>query len=69
MVLYKYMSEGGAQAILRSQSIGFSKPSTFNDPYELQAGYPPQGDNPLELMKSKVRGFGARSPGQIRAVY
>lgn len=61
MILYKYMSESAAQAILRSQAIGFSKPSTFNDPYELQAAYPAQGDNPISLLLSRMRGFAARS--------
>lgn len=60
MILYKYMSESGADKILRSQAIGFSKPDTFNDPYELQAAYPPQGDNPIALLLSRVQGIGAR---------
>lgn len=60
MILYKYMSEIGADKILRTNSIGFSKPDTFNDPYELQAAYPPQGDNPIALLLSRVQGIGAR---------
>lgn len=60
MILYKYMSEAGARAILEKNSIGFSKPGSFNDPYELQAGYPPEGDNPIAQIVSRVRGMGTR---------
>ena len=55
------MSESGAKEILGNNTIGFTKPDTFNDPYELQAAYPPQGDNSIELFLSSVRGFAARS--------
>nr|WP_299244757.1 DUF2971 domain-containing protein [uncultured Halomonas sp.] len=58
MILYKYMSEAAAKSILKNRSIGFSKPDTFNDPYELKAAYPPQGDNPLDLYFDGVRSWG-----------
>lgn len=61
MILYKYMSESGAQAILAKNSVGFAKPGTFNDPYELEAAYPPEGDNPLSHFLSSARGIGKRS--------
>ena len=55
MILYKYMPASAAKLILENRSIGFAKPDTFNDPYELKAAYPPQGDNPLTLFIEGVR--------------
>lgn len=55
MILYKYMSASAAISILEKRSIGFSKPDTFNDPYELKAAYPPQGNNPLSLLIEGVQ--------------
>lgn len=61
MILYKYMSESAAKSILENRSIGFAKPDTFNDPYELKAAYPPQGDNPLALLIDTIRSSGKQS--------
>jgi hypothetical protein len=58
LILYKYMSEGAARSILENSSIGFAKPNTFNDPYELKAAYPPKGDNPVSLHISEIRSSG-----------
>ena len=60
MILYKYMTDSAARAVLSSGTIGFAKSDTFNDPFELQAGYPTEGNNPLEIMFNNVRAWGKR---------
>jgi len=60
MILYKYMSDSAAKSILLNGSIGFAKSVTFNDPFELHAGYPPVGDNPIDLMLDEIRSDGKR---------
>ena len=49
------MPEEAAKSILENKSIGFSKPDTFNDPYELKAAYPSTGDNPLDFFADQIR--------------
>lgn len=55
MILYKYMSANAAITILAKNSIGFAKPDTFNDPYELKAAYPPKGDSPLDYFIAEIQ--------------
>ncbi|EPU1007389.1 DUF2971 domain-containing protein [Vibrio cholerae] len=50
MILYKYMSFEAVKSVLKYNSIGFTKPNTFNDPFELEAGCPIGGDEPQENM-------------------
>lgn len=45
MILYKYMSESSARQVLKNRTIGFAKPDTFNDPFELKTAYPFQNGN------------------------
>ncbi|MBJ6727511.1 DUF2971 domain-containing protein [Geomesophilobacter sediminis] len=40
MILYKYLSYESGLKILQNNSIGFSQPNHFNDPFELEAAYP-----------------------------
>lgn len=60
MILYKYMSDSAAKSVLSNGSIGFANPDTFNDPFELHTGYPPEGDNPIDLMLDEIRSNGKR---------
>jgi hypothetical protein len=59
-MLYKYMTFSAAEAVLRNNTIGFAKPNTFNDPFELEAGYPTEECNLLERPFSAVRNWGKR---------
>jgi DUF2971 family protein len=40
MILYKYVSKDVGIEIIKKNSIGFSNPCDFNDPFELEAAYP-----------------------------
>ncbi|SMY16294.1 DUF2971 domain-containing protein [Photobacterium aquimaris] len=60
MILYKYMSFEAAKSVLKNNSLGFANPKTFNDPFELEAGYPIEGDNPLQNMLSGISNWGKR---------
>lgn len=55
------MSFSAAEAVLNSNSIGFAKPSTFNDPFELEAGYPNKDGNVAETLFSGARNWIKRS--------
>ena len=61
MILYKYLSESAGLKVLENNSIGFTQPICFNDPFETQAGYPAQGENPIELMYNEIRSWAKRS--------
>jgi hypothetical protein len=55
MILYKYVSFEAGKAILGRNSIGFSQPKCFNDPFDLPT-YPPEpAPNPVESLFSDVR--------------
>lgn len=56
MILYKYVSLEAGKAILGRNSIGFSQPKFFNDPFDLPS-YPPE-PNPVEPLFSDVRIWG-----------
>lgn len=58
MILYKYMSDPAAKAVLENQSIGFSKPDQLNDPYELRAAYPPYGGDERFSFIHEVQSYG-----------
>jgi hypothetical protein len=54
MILYKYVSFKGGLKILESNSIGFSNPWDFNDPFEMAASHgllPNSSFAPLVLRK------------------
>lgn len=56
MILYKYVSLKTGMKILKNNSIGFTQPSYFNDPFEVEAAYPLLvGDNPVENCFSNLR--------------
>src|SRR5512133_2548889 len=40
MILYKYVNYDVGLRILENNSIAFSSPNNFNDPFELAASYP-----------------------------
>jgi Protein of unknown function (DUF2971) len=63
MILYKYMSADSAKGALANGTIGFAKPNTFNDPFELEAGYPVSAiqNNVVETFLNKVRSDAKRS--------
>lgn len=51
MILYKYVSHEAGMKILENNSVGFSQPSSFNDPFELEAAYPSEdGSNPMDAL-------------------
>lgn len=55
MILYKYASYEAGLKIIESNSIGFSQPNFFNDPFELQASYPSKrGENPIEVFLNSI---------------
>jgi hypothetical protein len=36
--------------VIEKNSVGFSRPCDFNDPFELEASYPPEeGENPIDI--------------------
>ena len=58
MILYKYVSYEVGMKIIENNSVGFSLPCNFNDPFELEAAYPSEeGENPLELMFNGIRSW------------
>ena len=60
MILYKYLCKSAGVKVLEYNSIGFTQPISFNDPFETQAGYPAQGENPLEVIFHEIRSSGKR---------
>lgn len=56
MRLFKYVSLNAAESIIRNNSIGFTSPSDFNDPFDVPASPPvPAKQNELGIF-SGVRG-------------
>ncbi|MPY25008.1 DUF2971 domain-containing protein [Shewanella sp. YLB-07] len=44
--------------IIENNSVGFSQPCNFNDPFELEASYPSEGgDNPVDSLFKGVRSW------------
>lgn len=61
MILYKYVSYDAGLKILESNSIGFSQPSNFNDPFELEAAYPAETvSDPIQAVLSRMRLWGKK---------
>jgi len=55
MMLYKYVAFDTGRKVLAENSIGFSQPKFFNDPFDLPS-YPQEaGANPIESMFGQVR--------------
>jgi len=52
MILYKYVSHEAGMKIIENNSVGFSRPSNFNDPFELEAAYPSENciNNQIESL-------------------
>lgn len=56
MILYKYVSHSSGMKILENQSIGFTQPCYFNDPFEIEAAYPSTiGNDPIDVMLNGIR--------------
>jgi hypothetical protein len=56
MILYKYVSLEAGMRILQNNSIGFTQPSYFNDPFEVEAAYPVRhNSNPVDGFFSTLR--------------
>lgn len=58
MILYKYVSLAGALAILRANSLGFTRPSHLNDPFDTPLAQPQPADNPLEAAFAGIGAWG-----------
>ena len=58
MLLYKYLTFDAAARVLDNNSIGFSQPQYFNDPFDMPS-YPDEGfGNSIEQMLSHVQIMG-----------
>lgn len=56
MILYKYVSDDAGMKIIENNSVGFSRPSDFNDPFELEALYQSEeGDNPIDKGFNEIK--------------
>jgi len=62
MKLYKYVSTSAAKAILSTRSIGFSRPSYFNDPFDTPIAMPVPTSNPIDGLFAHL---GARGKSSI----
>ena len=61
MILYKYVSHATGIKILENNSLGFTQPCHFNDPFELEAAYPSEkGSNPFEVFMNGIRTWGKK---------
>ncbi|MCL7931633.1 DUF2971 domain-containing protein [Halomonas llamarensis] len=61
MILYKYVSHDVGMKILEGNSIGFTKPKYFNDPFESEAAFPPSDSaNPIDRMLRQTANVGLR---------
>lgn len=58
MKLYKYVSMDAALQIARSNTIGFSRPEFFNDPFDLPLVSLEPTSNPIEKAFARVRAEG-----------
>lgn len=54
MILYKYVSLEGALAILRTTSLGFTRASHLNDPFDRPVAEPLPTTNPIDGMFANV---------------
>lgn len=63
MILYKYVSYSAGRKILESNSIGFTQPNNFNDPFELEAGYPQASEE--EMQKNIFSNFNVYNKKEI----
>ena len=62
MILYKYVSHDAGMKIIQNSSIGFTQPCYFNDPFEVEASYPPaEGVNPINIALNEIRIYGKKS--------
>jgi hypothetical protein len=58
MILYKYLTLEAAAKVLDNNSIGFSQPQYFNDPFDMPS-YPEEPtSNSLDRMFSRLRTMG-----------
>lgn len=62
MILYKYLSHEAGMKILQNNSIGFTQPCHFNDPFEVEAAYPLiEGTKPIEHILDGLKNWGKKS--------
>src|SRR5260221_10129254 len=54
MKLHKYVSMQTAKCILKSNTIGFSRPEYFNDPFDVPVAIPVATDNILEGLFANI---------------
>lgn len=62
MILYKYMGLDAALAVLRTQTLGFSRAGFFNDPFDQPQAAAVRTDNEIEAVFANV---GAWAKSQI----
>ncbi|MGH1463319.1 MAG: DUF2971 domain-containing protein [Neptuniibacter sp.] len=56
MILYKYVPYEAGMKILENNSIGFSQPEHFNDPFEVEAAYPSSDEvNPVNTLLNRIQ--------------
>ena len=61
MILYKYVSQTAGIKILENNSIGFSQPCYFNDPFEVESAYPSdEPDNIVDSLFYRIRTRGKK---------
>ncbi len=58
MILYKYMSVSSALATLETNSVGFSRPSFFNDPFDTPLAVPVPTTDPISEMFADIGAWG-----------
>jgi len=58
MILYKYMSLEAAQDVLSTNTIGFSRPGFFNDPFDTPKAVPTPVENAIEATFANVAAGG-----------
>ena len=61
MILYKYVSHTAGMKILENNSLGFTQPCHFNDPFELEASYPSPNGNTFKDVIDDIRNWGKKS--------
>lgn len=56
MILYKYVSFEAGIKIIVNNSIGFTQPQFFNDPFESEASYPPEElKDPIQQIRNNIK--------------
>ncbi len=58
MILYKYVPFESGKKILETNTIGFSQPKFFNDPFDLPSYPDERSDNPLDDIVGRLRTMG-----------